>query len=175
VTRLIQIKKGNVRRVALVDEPNVRLLDTCFSIHKLAHIAIDEGKKLGDVAGQLALRDAIDYNLIYSGRSEWRLLPPIDHPEESARCLLSGTGLTHVGSARDRQSMHATTSEDLTDSMKMFRWGVEGGRPGAGRLESLRNGFTRARATPCARMESHSIFRPMPKMEVKKRRSPACT
>jgi hypothetical protein len=134
VTRLIQIKKGNVRRVALVDEPNVRLLDTCFSIHKLAHIAIDEGKKLGDVAGQLALRDAIDYNLIYSGRSEWRLLPPIDHPEESARCLLSGTGLTHVGSARDRQSMHATTSEDLTDSMKMFRWGVEGGRPGAGKI-----------------------------------------
>jgi hypothetical protein len=28
--------------------------------------------------------------------------------------------------------MHATTTEDLTDSMKMFRWGVEGGRPAAG-------------------------------------------
>ena len=25
--------------------------------------------------------------------------------------------------------MHATTGENLTDSMKMFRWGVEGGRP----------------------------------------------
>src|SRR5208282_4083346 len=67
-----------------------------------------------------------------SGNSEWRLLPPIDHPEELARCFLSGTGLTHLGSARNRQSMHATTTEDLTDSMKMFRWGVEGGRPGAG-------------------------------------------
>jgi hypothetical protein len=25
--------------------------------------------------------------------------------------------------------MHATVTEDLTDSVKMFRWGVEGGRP----------------------------------------------
>ena len=53
----------------------------------------------------------------------------IDHPDEPSRCLISGTGLTHLGSARGRQSMHATAAEDLTDSMKMFRWGVEGGRP----------------------------------------------
>ena len=40
MTRLIQIKKGNVRRVALVEEPNLRLLDACSSIYELAHIAI---------------------------------------------------------------------------------------------------------------------------------------
>jgi hypothetical protein len=134
MTRLIQIKKGNVRRVALVEEPNVRLLDTCSSIYELVHIAITEGEKLGDAVRQRALHDAIDYNLIYNGRSEWRLLPPIDHPEESACCLLSGTGLTHIGSARDRQSMHASRSEELTDSMKIFRLGVEGGRPGADKI-----------------------------------------
>ena len=50
-------------------------------------------------------------------------LPAIDHPDEPARCLVSGTGLTHLGSARNRQSMHASTDADLTDSMKMFRWG----------------------------------------------------
>jgi len=132
MTRLIQIKKGNVRRVALVEEPNVHLLEECSSIYELAQCAIATGRKISEVARQRSQQQGIDYDLIYSGNSEWRLLPPIDHPEELARCFLSGTGLTHLGSARNRQSMHATTTEDLTDSMKMFRWGVEGGRPGAG-------------------------------------------
>lgn len=132
MTRLIQIKKGNFRRVALVDEPNIRLLETCSTIYELAHIAIAAGIKLSDIARQRATREAIDYDAVYSGRSEWRLLPAIDHPGESARCVISGTGLTHVGSARDRQSMHAATTEDMTDSMRMFQWGVEGGRPAAG-------------------------------------------
>jgi hypothetical protein len=129
MTRLIQIKKGNIRRVALVEEPMIRLLDNCSSIYELAHIAIAAGMKLSEVARQRARADLIDYDPIYNGRSEWRLLPAIDHPEEPSRCLISGTGLTHLGSARGRQSMHATATEDLTDSMKMFRWGVEGGRP----------------------------------------------
>src|SRR5271169_2398406 len=134
MTRLIQIKNGNVRRVALVEEPNVRFLDACPSIYELAQIAIDEGKKLSELVHQRTQHDVHDYNPIYNGRSDWRLLPAMDHPEESARCLLSGTGLTHLGSALDRQSMHATATEDLTDSMKMFRWGVEGGRPSVGRI-----------------------------------------
>jgi hypothetical protein len=132
MTRLIQIKKGNIRRVALVEEPNIRLLDTCSSIYELAHLAIAAGMKLSDLARQRARHDAIDYDPVYNGRSEWQLLPAIDHPDEPTRCLISGTGLTHLGSARNRQSMHATTTEDLTDSMKIFRWGVEGGRPAAG-------------------------------------------
>lgn len=134
MTRLIQIKRGDIRRVALVEEPNVHLLEECSSIYELAQIAISTGKQLSEVVRQRAQHGNTDYNLIYTGRSEWRLLPAIDHPEEPARCMLSGTGLTHLGSARNRQSMHETTTEDLTDSMKMFRWGVEGGRPGAGRM-----------------------------------------
>jgi len=134
MTRLIQIRRDTVRRVALVEEPNVRLLDSCSSIYELAHVAIRESKKLSDVAGQRASQETLDYDAIYSGRSDWHLLPPIDHPEESARCLLSGTGLTHLGSARDRQSMHAGSTVELTDSMKIFRWGVEGGRPNAGKI-----------------------------------------
>lgn len=118
--------------MALVEEPNVRLLDNCFSIYELAHIAITTRTKLSEVARQRARLDALDYDAIYNGRSEWRLLPAIDHPDEPARCLISGTGLTHLGSARGRQSMHAAAIEDLTDSMKMFRQGVEGGRPAEG-------------------------------------------
>jgi hypothetical protein len=105
------------------------LLDTCSSIYELAFIAIGAGMKLSDLARQRARREALDYDAIYAGQSEWRLLPAIDHPDEPARCLISGTGLTHLGSARGRQSMHAAANEDLTDSMKMFRSGVEGGRP----------------------------------------------
>ena len=134
MTRLIQIKKGKVRRAALVEEPNVRLVDACSSIYELAQIAIASEMTLSEVVRQRATRETLDYNCIYNGRSEWRLLPAIDHPEEPARCLVSGTGLTHLGSARDRQAMHASRVEDLTDSMKMFRWGLEGGHPGEGTI-----------------------------------------
>jgi hypothetical protein len=134
MTRLIQIRRDAVRRVALVEEPKVRLLDSCSSIYELAHVAIRESKRLSDVAGHRASQETFDYDDVYSGRSEWCLLPPIDHPEESARCLLSGTGLTHLGSARDRQSMHASTIAEPTDSMKIFLWGVEGGRPSSGKI-----------------------------------------
>jgi hypothetical protein len=72
---------------------------------------------------------------VYAGRSAWRLLPPIDHPGEPARCLVSGTGLTHFGSARDRDAMHnGHESEMPTDSLRMFRDGVAGGRPAPGAI-----------------------------------------
>jgi hypothetical protein len=134
MTRLIQLKHGNERRVALVDEPNVHFLSGCSTIHELAQTAIAEGKRLGELARSRAQKSAESYDAIYSGRSEWRLLPPIDHPSEPARCLVSGTGLTHVGSARGRQSMHEKPEAEMTDSMKMFRLGVEGGRPDAGSI-----------------------------------------
>jgi len=123
MTRLIQIKKGSVRRVGLVEELHVRPPDGCSSIYELAQIAIDAQKKLSAVAHQRRQSDILDYELIYTGRSVWQVLPAIDHPQ------VSGTGLTHIGSARGRQSVHATATEDLTDSMKMFRWRVEGRRP----------------------------------------------
>src|SRR5579872_5364996 len=104
MTTLIQLKKGNLRRVALVEEPNVRLLDGCPSIFELARVAIAAGVKLSEVVRQRAKRETLEYDPIYDGRSDWRLLPAIDHPEEVSRCLISGTGLTHLGSARGRQS-----------------------------------------------------------------------
>src|SRR5690606_7513863 len=62
-----------------------------------------------------------------------RLLAPIDHPDP-AHLLLSGTGLTHLGSAETRDRMHREAAgEQPTDSLRMFRMGVEGGKPAAGR------------------------------------------
>ena len=133
MTRLVQIKRGVVRRVALVEEPQLRLLD-CSSVYELATLAIRARTKLSDAAKQRSTVEVLDYAPVYAGHSQWQLLAPIDHPDEPARCLVSGTGLTHLGSARDRQAMHAATGQELTDSMKMFRWGVEGGRPQAGKI-----------------------------------------
>jgi len=132
--RLVQLKRGPVRRVALVEEPHLRILDGCTSVYELATCALRIGSKLSDAAQKRLTAERLDYDAVYRGRSEWRMLPPIDHPEEPARCMISGTGLTHLGSARDRQSMHAVASDEMTDSMKMFHWGREGGRPAAGQV-----------------------------------------
>jgi len=134
MTRLVQIKKSTVRRVALVEEPYLRVLDGCSSVYELAKSAIEAGSKLSDLAQKRLTTERLDYDLVYSSGSEWRLLPPIDHPDEPSRCMISGTGLTHLGSARDRQSMHAVASDEMTDSMKMFQWGKEGGRPAPGTI-----------------------------------------
>lgn len=136
-TRLIQLRNAGGPRVALVEEPRLRLLDA-ESVYSLAESAIRSGLKLCDVAKRAATADMLDYDPVYDGNSEWQILPPIDHPEPPC-CLVSGTGLTHLGSARDRQAMHAHALtaeqfEKLTDSMKMFRWGIEGGRPQSGHI-----------------------------------------
>jgi hypothetical protein len=48
--------------------------------------------------------------------------------------LVSGTGLTHLGSAEGRDKMHKDLADPakLSDSMKMFRLGLEGGKPAPG-------------------------------------------
>src|SRR5580704_8534097 len=134
MTRLVQIKKGIVRRVAMVEEPHLRVLDGCNSIYELALSAIKGKVALSDLVQKRLTVERLDYDFVYSRQSEWRLLPPIDHPDEPSRCMVSGTGLTHLGSARDRQSMHAVDSNQMTDSMKMFHWGKEGGRPTPGQI-----------------------------------------
>jgi hypothetical protein len=62
-------------------------------------------------------------------------LPPIDHADP-AHLLLTGTGLTHLGSAEGRDKMHRaiTDAAQQTDSMKMFLMGVAAGKPAAGQV-----------------------------------------
>ena len=132
--RLIQLKNDDTRRVAVVEEPKLRLLANVSSIYELAHGAILEAMALSETVSMRTTDELLDYASIYAGHSDWSILPAIDHPAEPARCLVSGTGLTHLGSALDRQAMHqvAPTAEELeslTDSMKMFRLGLAAGKP----------------------------------------------
>jgi hypothetical protein len=119
--------------VAVVEEPKLRLLRKCSRVVELSQSAIESGRRLRDVVQNLISNDQVEYDEAYEARSDWRLLPPVDHPEPS-RCFVMGTGLTHKGSAENRQSMHATAPVEATDSMKMFQIGMDGGRPEPGRV-----------------------------------------
>lgn len=147
MTRLVQLQRHHERRVALVVEPHLLLLDASASIHDLAVQAAASGESLAVLATRQAGAEKIDYDPVYAGQSEWHLLSPIDHPADPARCLVSGTGLTHLGSAKNRAAMHGKAENELTDSMKMFRWGLEGGRPPYGAVGTAPEWFYKGSAT----------------------------
>jgi hypothetical protein len=55
----------------------------------------------------------------------------LDHPDP-AHTWVTGTGLTHLGSADARDRMHKVEAASMTDSMRMFQMGLEGGKPAPG-------------------------------------------
>jgi hypothetical protein len=130
--RVLQLTRAGERRVALVEEPKLRLL-AWRSVYELAESCVKTGHAAAAEVERWLTADELDYHAVYRGESEWRILAAADHPEEPARCLVTGTGLTHMASAKNRQAMHGRP-EDLTDSMKMYRWGLEGGKPAAGEI-----------------------------------------
>ena len=129
--RLIQLSGPEGRRLGEVEDEQIRLFGSCHSVHALATAALESGRSLAAQAERDLSGTLLDYAGIYEGRSEWRILPAVDHPAEPARCLVSGTGLSHIRSASNRQAMHAAGGQ-LTDSMRMYQTGLEGGRPAPG-------------------------------------------
>jgi hypothetical protein len=127
-SRLIQLQTvGGERYVAVAKSGgSARRINGSTTTYALAQAAIQKRTSLAaliEAAGYGAdvdLKAALDARLI---------LPPIDH-EDLAREWLTGTGLTHLGSADARDRMHAkANAADASDSMKMFRMGLEGGKP----------------------------------------------
>jgi hypothetical protein len=101
------------------------------SVHALALEAANSGRTLADVVLTRGVAGIVDLQAAFA---EGRFLPPITHPDP-AHLHLTGTGLTHLGSAATRDAMHASATSDettLTDSMKMFRMGLDGGKPKPG-------------------------------------------
>jgi hypothetical protein len=121
----------------MVDEPQLRCLTNVSSTYEIAQHCLRQAQPMEQHVRSIANGETLLYDDVYFGRSPWHLLPPIHVPNEPSRLLLSGTGLTHIGSARQRQAMHQTDEAKtaqgpITDSMRMFQWGVEGGRPAEG-------------------------------------------
>jgi hypothetical protein len=131
MTRLVQIQNGAQRAVALVEEPRLRLLDGVKSIYELAQAARSV-QPLSPLDSKKSDREFLDYDR-FTGKSEWKLLPPIDHPGTGA--LPRFRHGPHASRQREKSpAMHSAEESELTDSMKMFRWGVEGGKPAPGKI-----------------------------------------
>lgn len=131
--RLIQyLDQGRLRAGLVESDISVRPIIVDGGTHALARIAIGSDQPLSRVVEARLEEGLVDYQALIDER---RLLPPLTHPDP-AHCLVTGTGLTHLGSADTRDAMHAKTQEvneaELTDSMRMFKLGVEGGKPEGG-------------------------------------------
>lgn len=116
------------RAVAFRTETAAYLVPDVGSTRELALAAIAAGRSLMDEIGARGKGAPVDLD---AALAEGRMLLPLDHPDP-AHLHLTGTGLTHLGSASARDAMHQADQETLTDSMKMFRMGLEGGKPAEG-------------------------------------------
>lgn len=128
--RLMQLKlEDGKRAVAANMGDGYRLVNGYATTRALALAAMGQGG-LAAIVEKAGLGAAVD---AAAALASGRVLAPIDH-DDPAHCYVTGTGLTHLGSAATRDAMHKKLGEEevLTDSMKMFRMGLENGKPADG-------------------------------------------
>jgi hypothetical protein len=124
---LVQYRDAQGRRgVAALRDGQAWAVPGARTTLALAQAALAAGQGLAEAVAAAGEGEAVDLAAV-------TLLAPIDH-EDGAHLLLTGTGLTHLGSAKGRDKMHRAAAESpvQTDSMKMFLLGVEGGKPADG-------------------------------------------
>ncbi len=127
--RLVQFaEKSGSRHVGVVAGDNLDIVAKTGSTRDLALAAIANGRSL---AAEIKFRGSAGTASYAAAIAGLRLLPPIDHAD-AAHCLVTGTGLTHLGGAAARDAMHKKLSDTATadtDSIRMFKAGLEGGKP----------------------------------------------
>lgn len=133
--RLMQFSdQSGQRKVAVIPDNgrDFHVLEGAASVYDLAKRAVEAGHGLKDEITKYPLGEVVDCDEV---ARDGRLLPAIDHPEPS-RFWITGTGLTHIGSADARDKMHdlahGADNAEMTDSMKIFKMGIEGGKPADG-------------------------------------------
>ena len=145
-TSLVQfIDSENARGVAVLrGEETPRRLAGIETVRALAEAALAANVSLIEQIEKTGDAGAVDLATV-------TLLPPIDHADP-AHLLMTGTGLTHLGSAEGRDQMHRSMTEaaQQTDSMRMFLMGVEGGKPGAGETGAQPEWFYKGNGTMLA-------------------------
>jgi hypothetical protein len=132
--RLVQLKESADRFVALLGEDGrARRLGGVSSTYELAMQAVRDGVSLRQAVDARLTEHRLNLENLIAGTKDpaglaW--LPPIDHPDP-AHLYLTGTGLTHLGSAESRDKMHAEAGAAVaqSDSMRMFLSGLAGGKP----------------------------------------------
>lgn len=131
--RLLQHQNENGRRqVIAADDGQAGFVRDVERIYDLASQAIGSGTSLFEAVISRGVEGSVD---LLEALDAGRILAPIDHLDP-AHLIITGTGLTHLGSAEGRDKMHrdAVAAEHQTDSMRMFLEGLEGGRPGPGEI-----------------------------------------
>lgn len=129
--RIAQILDENGKRAVIVTaRGESRLVKGAKTTLDLVKQAIEAGAPLRKLVADRGVGKPVDLAAAYK---EKRVLTPIDHPDP-AHLYVTGTGLTHLGSAEGRDKMHKSLADpaSLTDSMKMFKMGLEGGKPKKG-------------------------------------------
>jgi hypothetical protein len=127
--RIVQFKnKDNATRVGLVENEKLRLLNEVNSTYNLTQMVFESGKSLVELVEMLAGDETVSYQPLLENK---QVLLPLEHPDPY-RSWITGTGLTHLGSAASRDEMHQklkkSSPDELTDSMKMFQMGLKKGK-----------------------------------------------
>jgi len=123
---LSQIHTDDGLAVVARDGTEAAIVKGAASTYDLAQEAIASGRSLTQVILSRGLGPAVDLAALAAAG---RLALPISHPDP-VHLHLTGTGLTHLGSAATRDAMHTKAqAQDASDSMKMFRMGLENGKP----------------------------------------------
>src|SRR5271163_562648 len=126
--RLAQFVDENGKRALAVSaRGESRRVKGARTTLELARQALAENISLRKLIAERGVGSPVD---LARALKEHRVLSPIDH-KDPAHVLVTGTGLTHLGSAEGRDRMHKDLADPskLTDSMRMFKLGLEGGKP----------------------------------------------
>ncbi len=129
--RLLQhVGVDGTRSVIAATSAGAAFVTGVDSVRTLAERAIADGTDLAGAVAAYGTGASVD---IAAELAAGRLMSPIDHVDP-AHVVMTGTGLTHLGSAEGRDKMHraAADTEKQTDSMRMFLEGVERGKPAPG-------------------------------------------
>ncbi|GAA3254256.1 hypothetical protein GCM10020258_11880 [Sphingomonas yabuuchiae] len=160
--RLLQHRApSGERSVILARGDQAAFVPGVESVIALAQRAIAEGRSLLDTALACGQGESVD---LAAELAAGHLIAPIDHADP-AHCVMTGTGLTHLGSAEGRDKMHrdAAAAAHQTDSMRMFLEGVEGGKPGKGQVgqqpEWFYKGTARSWSAPATRWKCPPLHR----------------
>src|SRR6478752_555201 len=127
IRSLVQFERGGARGIAGIDEAgDARVIVGAATTLELAREAVAAGATLDGLAAGRA-GERVDLAAV-------TLLSPVDHADP-AHLTVSGTGLTHLGSAAGRDAMHKASAAGVaTDSMRMFLLGEQGGKPREGEV-----------------------------------------
>ena len=90
------------RAVGVVEGGVTRQVRDATSVYDLAIAALARNIGIGALIAEKGLGETIDKAAILA---EGRMLSPMDHPDP-AHLYVTGTGLTHLGSASTRDAMH---------------------------------------------------------------------